>query len=211
MGIEAEVSADALEVLCISNQRLTGIRCSETISESHSVLSENSSMKKETNDIRPNSLPTRPLDAADRRLLSILVDDATVSYAELGNKANLSAPAAHERVKRLRRSGVIRRTSAMLEPKAVGKSLLAFVHVDTQGWGKTPDLMEIPKFPEVEEIHSVAGDASLLLKVRAEDTQGLERILSVIYGLPGVVRTRSNIVLSTYLERPVQAHVTRES
>jgi Lrp/AsnC family leucine-responsive transcriptional regulator len=167
-------------------------------------------MKKETDEIRQNEPATRPLDAADRKLLGILVDDATVSYAELGNKAHLSAPAAHERVKRLRQSGVIRSTAAMLDPKAVGKPLLAFVHVDTQGWGKTPDLMEIQQFPEIEEIHSVAGDASLLLKVRAEDTQGLERILSIIYGLPGVVRTRSNIVLSTYLERPVQAYVTRE-
>ena len=113
-------------------------------------------MTKETDEIRPNGLPARPLDAVDRRLLGTLVDDATVSYAELGNRAHLSAPAAHERVKRLRQSGVIRGTSAMLEPKAVGKPLLAFVHVDTQGWGKTPDLMEIQRFPEVEEICATA-------------------------------------------------------
>ncbi|WP_420916663.1 AsnC family transcriptional regulator [Pectobacterium polaris] len=36
-------------------------------------------------------------------LLRELVDDATLSYAELGEKVALSAPAAHERVKRLRR------------------------------------------------------------------------------------------------------------
>lgn len=167
-------------------------------------------MAKETDEIRPNPVQTRALDAADRRLLGVLVDDATVSYAELGEQASLSAPAAHERVKRLRRDGVIRRTAALLDPHAVGKPLLAFVHVDTQGWGKTPDLMRISRLPEIEEIHSVAGDASLLLKVRARDTQGLESVLSVIYGLPGVVRTRSNIVLSTYLERPVQPEVTAE-
>jgi len=161
-------------------------------------------MTKETDDVQPNGVQTRPLDAADRRLLGVLVEDATVSYAELGEKASLSAPAAHERVKRLRRNGIIRRTSALLDPHAVGKPLLAFVHVDTQGWGKTPDLMRLNALPEIEEIHSVAGDASLLLKIRAQDTQGLESVLSVIYGLPGVVRTRSNIVLSTYLERPVQ-------
>jgi Lrp/AsnC family transcriptional regulator, leucine-responsive regulatory protein len=165
-------------------------------------------MTKETDDIRQNVVQHRPLDAADRRLLGVLVDDATISYAELGEKANLSAPAAHERVKRLRRTGIIRRTSALLDPHAVGKPLLAFVHVDTQGWGKTPSLMRLSALPEIEEIHSVAGDASLLLKVRARDTRGLESVLSVVYGLPGVVRTRSNIVLSTYLERPVQPNVT---
>ncbi len=167
-------------------------------------------MNRETDEVRANPVRERYLDDTDRRLLGVLVDDATVSYAELGERANLSAPAAHERVKRLRRSGVIRRTAVQIDPKAAGKSLLAFVHVDTHGWGKTPSLMGLTALPEIEEIHSVAGDASLLLKVRAEDTQALERVLAVIYSLPGVVRTRSNIVLSTYLERPVQPGVTRD-
>ncbi len=165
-------------------------------------------MPRETDDVRQDAVQKHAVDATDRRLLGVLVEDATVSYADLGARAGLSPPAAHERVKRLRRSGVIRQTSALLDPKAVGKSLLAFVHVDTHGWGKTPSLLAITQLPEIEEIHSVAGDASLLLKVRARDTQALEGVLSVLYGLPGVVRTRSNIVLSTYLERPVQPGVT---
>ncbi len=167
-------------------------------------------MAAETDDVQPNATPDRPIDATDRKLLGVLADDATISYAELGDRVNLSAPAAHERVKRLRRSGTIRRTAAIIDPNAIGKSLLAFVHVDTHGWGKTPSLMDIIAYPEVEEIHSVAGDASLLLKVRAENTQALERLLSVLYNLPGVVATRSYIVLSTYMERPVQPGITRD-
>jgi Lrp/AsnC family leucine-responsive transcriptional regulator len=167
-------------------------------------------MDQETDVIRPNRLPARDLDAADRRLLGVLVDDATVSYAELGERAGLSAPAAHERVKRLRRSGAIRQTAAIIDPKAVRKSLLAFVHVDTRGWGKTPELMAISKYPEVEEIHSVAGDTCMLLKVRTEDTRALEGLLARIYEVPGVVTTRSYVVLSTYLERPVQPAATKE-
>ena len=146
----------------------------------------------------------RALDDADRRLLGVLVEDATVSYAELGERAGLSAPAAHERVKRLRRSRAIRGTSALIDPIAVGKSLLAFVHVDTNGWGKTPELLAISQYPEVEEIHSVAGDTCMLLKVRTRDTRALEGLLARIYDTPGVITTRSYVVLSTYLERPVQ-------
>ena len=134
--------------------------------------------------------------------------DALISYAKLGEQVHLSSAAVHERVKRLRRSGVIRNMAALLEPKAVGKALLAFVHVDTNGWGRTPVLAELADYPEVEEIHSVAGDASLLLKVRAEGTQALECLLAIVYDLPGVVATRSYIVLTTYLERPVQPLVS---
>jgi len=167
-------------------------------------------MDQETDGIRPSRLPERSIDPADRRLLGVLVEDATVSYAELGEKAGLSAPAAHERVKRMRRSGTIRQTVAMADPKAVGKPLLAFVHVDTKGWGKTPELMAVSSFPEVEEIHTVAGDACLLLKVRTEDTRALEGLLARLYDTPGVTSTRSYVVLSTYLERPVQPGITQD-
>lgn len=167
-------------------------------------------MASNKDEILRNGVPKPYVDAIDRRLLGVLVEDATVSYAELDQRAALSAPAAHERVKRLRRTGVIRRTAALLEPKEVGKALLAFVHVDTHGWGKTPELLAMSAHPEVEEIHSVAGDTAMLLKVRTADAQGLEALLSHLYSIKGVVGTRAYIVLSTYLERPVQPDLTRE-
>ena len=135
-------------------------------------------MDEETDGILQNRPAPRDLDAIDRKILGVLVDDATVSYAELGDRVGLSPPAAHERVKRLRRSGAIRGTAAIIDPKAVKKPLLAFVHIDTRGWGKTPELMAVSQYPEVEEIHSVAGDTCMLLKVRTEDTRALEGLLA---------------------------------
>ncbi len=167
-------------------------------------------MGSKTDGIRQTAAPVRDLDALDRTLLGVLVDDATVSYADLGTRIGLSAPAVHERVKRLRRSGAIRRTAVLIDPIAIGKSLLAFVHVDTRGWGKTPELFAIARLPEVEEIHAVAGDTSMLLKVRTADSRALEGLLARIYDTPGVLRTRSYIVLSTHLERPVQADTTTD-
>lgn len=61
-------------------------------------------MNERTDSIRRRQRPDRDLDAMDRKLLGVLVEDATVSYAELGERVGLSPPAAHERVKRLRRS-----------------------------------------------------------------------------------------------------------
>ena len=165
---------------------------------------------EKTDDIRLNARPVPPSDAMDRKLLAELVEDATLSYAELGKKVGLSAPAAHERVKRLRQRGAIRRVAALIDPQATDKTLLAFVHVDTAGWGKTTALMAIRRFPEVEEIHSVTGDACMLLKVRTDGAQSLERLLGHLYATPGVKATRSYVVLSTYLERPVQAEKTED-
>lgn len=167
-------------------------------------------MAQNTDEVQQKRLTERELDTMDRKLLGVLVEDATTSYAELGERVGLSPPAAHERVKRLRRSGAIRRMAAQVNPEAVGKTLLAFIHVDTNGWGGTPALLEIQEYPEVEEIHSVAGDTCMLLKVRTASTHALEGLLARLYNTPGVTATRSYVVLSTYLERPVQPGITTE-
>jgi Lrp/AsnC family transcriptional regulator, leucine-responsive regulatory protein len=167
-------------------------------------------MARNSNTIQQNDIRRRDLDAFDRKILGVLTRDANVSYAELGERIGLSAPAVHERVKRMKRTGAIRQTSVLIDPVAIGKPLLAFVHVDTRGWGKTPELMAIAELPEVEEVHSVAGDASMLLKVRTGDSRALEGLLARIYDVPGVIATRSYIVLSTHLERPVQPDVTKD-
>lgn len=167
-------------------------------------------MKKNTNVVRQNGSQPRDLDAFDRKILGILVRDANVSYADLGEQIGLSAPAVHERVKRMRRDGVIRQTAALIDPIAIGKPLVAFVHVDIRGWCMTPELMAVAELPEVEDVHSVAGDTSILLKVRTENSPALEGLLARIYDVPGVIATRTYIVLSTHIERPVQPETTKD-
>lgn len=167
-------------------------------------------MERKTNAIQKDGVRARGLDAFDRKILGMLVRDANSSYAELGRQIGLSAPAVHERVKRMRRSGAIRQTSVMIDPVAVGKPFLAFIHVDVRGWCKTPQQLAVADFPEVEEVHNVAGDTSMLLKVRTESPRALEGLLARIYEVPGVVATRSYIVLSTQMERPVQADTTED-
>jgi Lrp/AsnC family transcriptional regulator, leucine-responsive regulatory protein len=156
---------------------------------------------------RKRKEPPRP-DRFDRRILGALVVDAGQSYAALGETVGLSAPAVHERVRRLKQAGVLKGTHARLDGPAVGKPLLAFVHVEAAGWGKSERMMQLSRFPEVEEMHSVAGDASMILKVRMQSPQALEALLAQIHSVTGVTATRSFIALSTYLDRPVQAEVT---
>jgi DNA-binding Lrp family transcriptional regulator len=98
----------------------------------------------------------------------------------------------------------------LIDPAAVGKPFLAFIHVDVRGWCKTPQQLAIAEFPEVEEVHNVAGDTSMLLKVRTENPLALEGLLARIYDVPGIVATRSYIVLSTQMERPVQPGTTKD-
>lgn len=166
--------------------------------------------QKETDSIRQNLRHARPVDAMDRKILGALAKDATTSYAELGKDVGLSAPAVHERVKRLRASGAIKRTMAQIDGAAVGKNFLAFIHVESSGWGKTKEVFELGELPEVEEIHSITGDSSLILKVRVENARAMEGFLWRLYNSTGVRGTHTYVVLNTHMERGVQAEITQE-
>jgi Lrp/AsnC family transcriptional regulator, leucine-responsive regulatory protein len=158
---------------------------------------------------RPHAGPA-DLDRSDRRLLGLLAEDSSLSYAELGKRLNLSPSAVHDRVKRLRRDGVIRFTHAKIDGCRVGRTLLTFVLVTTRGTSATKRLLELSSIPDVEEIHTVAGDNAVMLKIRPRDTEALEDFLAYVRAIEGVEGTRSYIVLSTYLEREPSPEPTPE-
>jgi len=167
-------------------------------------------MNEDTKTVQATGRSARPLDAFDRKILGVLARDSGKTYSEIGNAVGLSGPAVYDRVKRMKAGGVITGTAAMIDGASIGKPLLAFVHVDADGWGKSQRMMRLQSFPEVEEMHSVAGDTCVILKVRSQSPQALEQFLSQLYVLPGVRGTKSFVVLSTYLERPVQPEITTE-
>lgn len=166
-------------------------------------------MKKDTDDVQKPARSKRPLDAFDRKILAALIQDGRATYAEVGERVGLSAPAVHERVKRLKQYA-IKGIGARLDGPSCGKNLLAFVHVDAEGWGKSERMMGLRDIPEIEEMHSVAGDTCVIMKVRTANAQALEEFLAQLYVLPGVKGTKSYVVLSSYLERGVQAEVTAQ-
>ncbi|MFE5208916.1 Lrp/AsnC family transcriptional regulator [Streptomyces sp. NPDC056600] len=142
------------------------------------------------------------MDHIDRQLLAQLQQDATRSYAALGEAVGLSAGAAHERVRKLRERGVIRRTTVEVDPAAVGSGILAYVMVDSTSWmGDSTEAFAA--LPEVVEAHVIAGSASVLLKVRTATTEGLQDVLRRIYAIDGVSGTQATVVLETFFERPV--------
>lgn len=167
-------------------------------------------MKLKTEDNQPNGQGSPVVDDFDRKILGEMVGDARQTYGDIGKSVGLSAPAVHERVKRLKAAGTITGTSAQVDAHAIGKPFLAFVHVNSKGWGKSERMMRLREYPEVEELHSVTGDTCVIMKVRTADAQAMEQFLAQIYALPGVQGTKSYVVLSTYVERPVQAEVTEE-
>src|SRR5690242_16284369 len=118
------------------------------------------------------------IDEVDRRLLAELQQDATLSYAVLGQAVGLSAGAAHERVRKLKAAGVIRRTTIEVDPAALGTGVLAYVLLDTDAWmGDEATRQALGDIAAVEEAHIIAGPASVLVKVRTTSTEALQATL----------------------------------
>jgi Lrp/AsnC family transcriptional regulator, leucine-responsive regulatory protein len=144
------------------------------------------------------------MDDVDRELLKLLQQDAGMPYTALGKAVGLSAGAAHDRVRKLRERGVIRRTTIEIDPSAVGRGVLAFVMVDANAWMGDPSTREaLAQIAEIEEAHIVAGSASVLVKVRTASTEELQQALRRIFGVDGVTGTDAIVVLETFFERPV--------
>ena len=158
-----------------------------------------SAFDKEKDGIRQTRHKPAELDAIDRKILSALAEDAGRSYTELSEIVNLSAPAVHDRVKRLKRDGVIKGTVAVLDGCKLGRTLLTFLVIDTSSYQATRALLQFTS--RKEELHTVAGDGCVFIKVRAADTESLENFLMEIQSLEGVRSVRSYIALSTFLER----------
>ncbi|WP_338703742.1 Lrp/AsnC family transcriptional regulator [Streptomyces sp. Q6] len=147
------------------------------------------------------------MDDIDRKLIAALQRDATTAYATLGKEVGLSAGAAHERVRKLRERGVIRRTTVDVDPAALGQGVLAYVMVDSSAW-MGDSAAAFAAIPELVEAHVIAGSASVLVKVRAATTERLQDVLRRLYGIEGVSGTQATVVLETFFERGVAADLT---
>lgn len=142
------------------------------------------------------------LDALDAQIIAALQVDARTSYADIGERIGLSAPAVKRRVDRLRATGAIRGFTAVVDPAALGWTTEAFVELYCVG-RTTPAQIRaaVAKFPEIVSACTVTGDADALLHVLAADIKHLERVVEQVAAERFVTRTRSSIVMSSLLRR----------
>ena len=140
------------------------------------------------------------LDETDRKLLNLLQGDAKVPYAKLAKRLGVSSSGIHKRVKRLLDAGVIKKFVAVVDPQIIGKKLKAFVGISTSPGGCGEVIAQLSKRPEVLEIHEVAGEHDLFVKLLTDDTLKLNEILHEMDKIPGVSSTRTLVVLKTEKE-----------
>lgn len=156
------------------------------------------------------------LDAIDIQILETLQREGRTKRSDLAEKVNLSLPALSERLRKLETEGYIVGYIAKLNHRMFGKDITAFVVVTVDSSKHFQSFVEhAEKNDEILECHAITGDGTHILKVRTENTASLEKLLAKIQSWPGVVQTRTSIVLSTqkesfYIKLPEAKHSHHE-
>lgn len=140
------------------------------------------------------------LDVFDLRLLTALQREGRAPNAALAETVGLSASQVSRRLARLESEGVIATYAALLQPDAVGLSVLAFSSVSLERQAEAMDGFEaaVLRFPEILECYSVTGEQDFVLRIVAKDLKAFADFLSDrLLRVPGVRSVRSSIVLHT--------------
>jgi len=126
------------------------------------------------------------LDQTGRKLLSVLQENARLSYAELGRRIGLSPAATAERLKRLEDAGVITGYRVDIDREALGLPILAIIRMSCDGARYRPFLKAVKGLQNVVECHHVAGGDAFILKVVAHSVEELEGLVEKLleHGVP---------------------------
>jgi Lrp/AsnC family transcriptional regulator len=119
----------------------------------------------------------RRLDTIDRKILTVLQDDASLSVAEIGDRVGLSSTPCWKRIQRLEADGVILKRVALVDQNKIGLGLSVFVSVESSdhsdAWLQR-FATAVSAMPEVMEFYRMAGDVDYMLRVVVPDMQSYD-------------------------------------
>ncbi|WP_022664732.1 Lrp/AsnC family transcriptional regulator [Desulfospira joergensenii] len=142
------------------------------------------------------------MDKTDLEILKILQKKARIPNVEVARTVGMAPSAVLERIKKLEAKQVIQGYEVRLNPEMFHCSMIAFVHVRVKDPSRIRETgQELASVDQVQEVHYLAGEDCLMVKLRVSDNQELERILRKnITCMEGVTGTQTFIVLSSFKE-----------
>ena len=127
--------------------------------------------------------PNRRLDAIDRKILTVLQEDASLSVAEIGDRVGLSSTPCWKRIQRLEADGIILRRVALVDQNKIGLGISVFVSVESadhsEAWLRK-FAAAVSAMPEVMEFYRMAGDVDYMLRVVVADMAEFDRFYKTL-------------------------------
>ena len=137
------------------------------------------------------------LDALDRQIVQLLIENARSSYSEIGQSIGISRVAVKMRIQALEQRGVIEEYTTVINPQKIGGAVSCYFEIETQP-DVLPEVEQILKGNDVvTQIYRVTGRNKLHVHAVAASGEEMENLIrEVIDPLPGVIDCSCNIILS---------------
>jgi len=146
------------------------------------------------------------LDKLDLQIIQAMMEDAGVSYADLGKKLFVSGGTIHVRIKKLQELGVVKGTKLNVDLKHLGYDITAFVGIYLEKSSLYDQVAEdLRKIPEIIRLNYTTGNYSMFLEVVCKDIAQLRFVLhDSLQKIKGIERTETFISLDESFNRNVQ-------
>jgi len=146
------------------------------------------------------------LDKLDLQIIHAMMEDAGISYADLGKKLFVSGGTIHVRIKKLQEMGIVKGTKLHVDLKLLGYDITAFVGIFLEKSSLYDVVAEdLKKIPEIIRLNYTTGNYSMFLEVVAKDINQLRYVLhDQLQKIKGIERTETFISLDESLNRNVQ-------
>lgn len=143
------------------------------------------------------------MDEIDKKILRNLQKNARMTISDLSSEISLSMPAISERLKKLEASGVIKQYTVILDSSMLNKHLMALLFVRFENPSHGDAFTNFVKNEvEIKECFYITGDFDYSLKIITENTHTLELLLTRIKNQPGIVKTKTLVILSVITDNP---------
>ena len=149
--------------------------------------------------------PKLNLDKLDLQIIQKMMEDAEVSYADLGKKLFVSGGTIHVRIKKLEELGVVKGKKLSVDLKELGYDVIAFIGIYLEKSSLYDSVAkELKKVPQIVRLNYTTGNYSMFAEIVCKDIQQLRYVLhDELQKIKGIERTETFISLEESLVRNV--------
>ena len=141
------------------------------------------------------------LDALDQKIVSLLIENARMSYSDIAQRVGISRVAVKMRVQALEKRGVIEEYTTIVDPQKSSGAVSCYFEIELSPQALAEATEILDRCDTVTQIYRVTGKNKLHVHAVAADAEEMERLIrEVIDPLPGVKDISTNIILSRVKE-----------
>ncbi|SDD93572.1 Lrp/AsnC ligand binding domain-containing protein [Niabella drilacis] len=146
------------------------------------------------------------LDKLDLQIIQHMMEDAEISYADLGKKLFVSGGTIHVRIKKLQKDGIVKGTKLNTDLKLLGYDVIAFIGIYLKESSLYDSVAkELYKLKEVVRLNYTTGNYSMFVEIICKDISELRNVLhEKLQKIKGIERTETLISLEESFARNVR-------